>query len=251
MVRKNAFLRQIAVRANGRFENFRDRNLDEDARRERRLQDELKFWEDGLARGEFGDLRDPETSVRDKCIVKALEEIDAVDISILDVGAGPLTAVGHRYPGKQLTITATDLLADSYMGIMDRLGVVPPVRTVQLAGEDLLTRWEPNSFDITCSQNALDHSADPWVILQQMLTLSRSHVALRHFRNEGEHNGYIGLHGWNIDVQDDKVWFWNPETRLNVSEAVAKLGWTETHWFEEDKWGSHVLVLLKRVATDH
>ena len=59
--------------------------------------------------------------------------------------------------------------------------------------------------------NSLDHSADPFTIISNMVGLVRPGgiVLLRHKRNEGESARYGGLHQWNFDVVDDSLIVWN------------------------------------------
>ncbi len=76
-------------------------------------------------------------------------------VKILDVGAGPLTKIGHTSPKYNLSITAIDPLADYYNLIVDNFSVVPIVRTQLGFAEDLTARFESNFFDVTVSINAL------------------------------------------------------------------------------------------------
>jgi hypothetical protein len=246
LVRRNATILRQTVRVYGFYESLRDRHLDGQARWERRTRDEVDWWRAALARGECRDLLDGEAEVQPSPLRRALGEIAGSDVSILDVGAGPLTAAGHRWPGKILRITATDPLAARYRTILEDLHITPPLWTVALAGEHLQDAYGLAAFDISYAQNALDHSNDPWGILRQMFAVSRSFVALKHFRNEGEHNGYVGMHAWNIDIDTRGVVFWNREQHVDVTAAAEQLGWTSEQWIETNEHGIHVLVLFRR-----
>ena len=120
-------------------------------------------------------------------------------------GAGPLTALGFRYPGKTLTIVPVDPLADEYDRLLRDAGLDPPIRTIRVAGEALLEHFGSRRFDIAYASNALDHSADPFTIISNMVAVVRPGgiVLLRHKRNEGESARYGGLHQWNFDVVDE------------------------------------------------
>jgi hypothetical protein len=69
-------------------------------------------------------------------------------VSILDVGAGPITGIGFHYPGKDLALTAVYPLAGEYDRILSAHGLEPPVRTHPLRGQDLLWRFALDSFDV-------------------------------------------------------------------------------------------------------
>jgi SAM-dependent methyltransferase len=178
---------------------------------------------------------DPETEIRDPLVRTELERNPAEEISILDVGAGPLTALGYRYPGKNLTIVPVDPLADEYDRLLRAAELDPPIRTLRVAGEDLLMHFGSDRFDLAYATNALDHSADPFTIIFNMVAVVRPGgvVLLRHKRNEGESARYGGLHQWNFDVVDDSLLLWNNAMELNVGSAlegrVATTAWISEH----------------------
>ena len=165
---------------------------------------------------------DPNTEIRDPLVRAELERLTADEISILDVGAGPVTWLGFRYPGKRLTIVPVDPLADEYERVLRDAGLDPPVRTICVAGEALLDHFGPGRFDIAYATNALDHSADPFGIILNMVAVVRPGgvVLLRHKRNEGEQARYGGLHQWNFDVVENDLLVWNNAAEINVGSAL-------------------------------
>ncbi len=163
-----------------------------------------------------------------------LERNPAEEISILDVRAGPVTKLGFRYPGKMLTIVAVDPLADEYEHLLRNAGLDPPIRTIRVAGEALLEHFGSHRFDIAYATNSLDHSADPFTIISNMVAVVRTGgiVLLRHKRNEGESARYGGLHQWNFAVVDDSLLVWNNAVEVNVGAALEGRALT-TAWIEE------------------
>jgi len=143
---------------------------------------------------------------------------ERANISILDVGAGPLTVVGKRCPDRDLSITAVDPLADEYDRILHAAGVEPLVRTRKAFAEKLEELFARDSFDVVHMRNALDHSQDPAEGLRQMYRVVKPGcaVVLVHFINEGKRQGYHGLHAWNITMERGTPAFWNPEKRFTV-----------------------------------
>jgi SAM-dependent methyltransferase len=195
-----------------------------------RKSSEVDFWEGWLA-GAPGTEQwasdrkarlDPETQIRDPIVREELDRNPAAEISILDVGAGPVTWLGFRYPGKMLTIVPVDPLADEYDRLLREAGLEPPVRTIRVAGEKLIEHFGSRRFDIAYATNALDHSADPFTIISNMVAVVRpgGAVLLRHKRNEGESARYGGLHQWNFDVIDESLVLWNNATEVNVRSAL-------------------------------
>jgi SAM-dependent methyltransferase len=165
---------------------------------------------------------DPDTTIRDPLVRAELERNPAEEVSILDVGAGPVTWLGYLYPGKKLTIVPVDPLADEYDRLLRDAKLDPPIRTVRVAGEALAEHFGSRRFDIAYATNSLDHSADPFTIISNMAAVVRAGgvVLLRHKRNEGDSARYGGLHQWNFDVVDDGLVVWNNAVQVNVGAAL-------------------------------
>jgi len=216
-----------------------------------RTRSEVDFWGQWLA-GAPGteqwtsdrDSRlDPDTQIGDQIVRAELERIPADEVSILDVGAGPVTGLGFRYPGKTLTIVPVDPLAEEYERLLRDAGLDPPVRTIRVAGEALLEHFGSRRFDIAYASNSLDHSADPFTIISNMAAVVRTGgiVLLRHKRNEGESAQYWGLHQWNFDVVDDSLLIWNNAVEMNVGAALEGRALT-TAWLSENEVIARLLV---------
>jgi SAM-dependent methyltransferase len=128
-----------------------------------------------------------------------------------------------------------DPFAEDYDRLLRRFAVEPPVRTIKAHGERLLSHFPPGSFDIAYAVNSIDHSYDPVRIIRNMLTLVRHDgvVLLRHRLNEGEHEGYVGLHQWNFDVRDGDLVIWNHVTTQSLRHALTATGNVEA-WVEDD-----------------
>lgn len=204
-----------------------------------RLRSEVDFWA-GWLTGAPGteqwawdreERLAAETEIRDPFVRKELERIAGAEIRILDVGAGPLTSLGYRYPGKTLTIVPVDPLADDYDRLLRDARLEPPIRTIGVAGEALFERFGPGRFDIAYAANSLDHSADPLTIIRNMVDVVRPGgvVLLRHKRNEGESARYGGLHQWNFDAVGGRLILWNDAVEIDVGAALERRAAT-TAW---------------------
>lgn len=193
------------------------------------LRAETAYWEEWLAtRGgnwpeEYAFRFDPNAEVSDPALRDVLAGIAADEVSILDVGAGPASMVGCRFPGKRLTIVAVDPLGDRYSRLLAEAGVVPPVTTISLGGEQLVEHFGRERFDIAYARNALDHAVDPAVIVEQMLEVVRAggSVVLRHVRNEAERQGYGQLHQWNFDERGGELVVWRAGRETQLGDALA------------------------------
>jgi SAM-dependent methyltransferase len=178
------------------------------------LDHETEFWNEwfkteGLTWGEDYHFRiDPDASLQQH-LHDCLPSSERVHI--LDVGAGPLTVLGKKYPGKKLIISAVDPMADSYDKILIENNVEPLVRTKYGIGEKLIEQFNVNCFDIVYCQNALDHSYDPVEGIKQMLAVCKKggYVVLFHETNEGVNEGYKNLHQWNFCKDKGHFVIWN------------------------------------------
>ena len=164
---------------------------------------------------------DPNTPLQDW--VRDLIDIpEGSPVHLLDVGAGPATQLGRVWPGREVSITAIDPLANEYNNLFAEHGIAPPVRTQQCHGEHILEMFRPNSFDFACSFNALDHSYDPLAVIQQMVEVVKPGclVFLQHFVNEAEQEEYQGLHQWNFTAENGQFVIWNSTRRIAVADAL-------------------------------
>lgn len=143
---------------------------------------------------------------------------------VLDVGAGPVTVLGHAAPADAaVEIIATDPLADAYARIHARHGLNSPNTTRFAFAEYLSAHFEPESFDIAHCRNALDHAIDPMTGLIEMLRVVKPGglVVLEHARNEAETQGYSGFHHHNFDVREGRFVIWQPGREpLDVASAL-------------------------------
>jgi SAM-dependent methyltransferase len=214
---------------------------------------ELQFWAAWLAGSEGAEewARDrerrftPDAEVADPLLRSEIERLAKNDLSVLDVGAGPVTYMGFRYPGTKLEIVAVDPLANEYARLLEAAGLEPPVRTLPVAGEALLHHFGPGRFDIAYAHNSLDHSVDPLRIIANMVGVVREggSVILRHAQNEGQEQRYEGLHQWNFDVAQGDLIVWNTAVTVNVSSALQQQATVEA-WIEPHDQQGHVLARL-------
>lgn len=163
---------------------------------------------------------DPDAVMQQKIIDLAPNKMD---IDILDVGAGPLTVLGKKYPGKNISITAVDPMAQEYDNILEKFNIIPPVRTILCEAERLDEHFTSKKFDIIYCQNALDHSYDPFLAIKKMLDVLKpdGSIMLFHENNEGENEGYRNLHQWNFCSEKGSFIIWQPgSVKINVTKEL-------------------------------
>ena len=121
------------------------------------------------------------------------QEWDIIDV--LDVGSGALPWIKGVLPNMRLT--ACDPLAEEYAKIFDYAlhGQKQPVKAFAEA-----LPFDDNSFDIVHCSNALDHTQNPYKAILEMERVCRpgGMILIQGFENEAIHEGWQGLHQWNI-----------------------------------------------------
>jgi GT2 family glycosyltransferase/SAM-dependent methyltransferase len=172
-------------------------------------------------------------------------------VRILDVGAGPLSVLGTKCPGRKIELRAVDPLADEYNRLLAAHAIVPRTRTEKCDAEQLLTMFPPNFFDLAYAQNCLDHSYNPLLAIEQMLLVVKpgAYVRLEHATDEGARGNYGGLHQWNFTGSDRGHFIiWNSAETIDVTEVLAGravIDYRERLAGKDQKWCS---VTLRRRA---
>jgi SAM-dependent methyltransferase len=120
-------------------------------------------------------------------------------------------------------VVAVDPLADEYNALLDKHGMTPAVRARKGEAERL-TELALGQFDLVYSRNALDHAYDPAVAIEQMLAVTSDNGAVffEGAINEGENEGYQGLHQWNFEpAPDGDLSVWSRSERISMRERLG------------------------------
>lgn len=211
---------------------------------------EIAYWRNWLnSKGgpwpdDYANRMDPELPLQDRI---ALYLPDAPGgLSIIDVGAGPLTILGKKWM-HPLEVVATDALANEYDALLAEADIVPIAKTQYCPTEQLVNRFGCDKFELAYARNTLDHSIDPIKCLAEMISITKPGCAIvtEHSRNEGEVHKYKGLHQWNFDLMNGAFYCWRGEIRIDVGTAF----YPYADVAEVSPFGSFVrFVLIKRSA---
>ena len=185
------------------------------------LPDELRFWDDWLGgRTAYNDDRDLRLTPGREIPAWMAEKLDPdlAEPQVLDVGAGPLTAMGTRWGEKPVQIKAVDPLANGYNEILERSELDAPVKTEFGLGEELTLRFGRDRFDFAYACNCLDHAQSPVECYRQMLAVLKPGAWLMtwHEAEEAVHQNWAGLHQWNFVVRWDRLKVYNRTTNFDV-----------------------------------
>jgi len=129
---------------------------------------------------------------------------DKKEVWIADLGAGLFSTTGSTWPGAEVHLYPSDILADEYRKLLIEAEVTPVIPIEKQDMSDLT--YKDEFFDIIVCINALDHSDNPHKALQEMLRVCKvgGWIYLRHFINNAQNQKYSGLHKWNISAE--KIW---------------------------------------------
>lgn len=145
------------------------------------------------------------------------------DDLILDVGSGPLPKFGNMINGHIINYIPLDPLAYSYIKILGDLGINLPVYPDFALMEILTCFYQIESVDYVIVNNALDHSIDILRAFIECLAVVRlgGYLLLEHMEAEGAHNGYTGLHTWNITSIENDLIFFDEINKVNISKMFS------------------------------
>jgi flagellar assembly factor FliW len=188
---------------------------------------EVAFWDTWLrTKGylwpdDFKRRMNPATPVSPE-LERILDQIPADPVRVLDVGAGPLTVFGYTHPRKRILLEAADALAREYDSLLQKYGIIPPVRTMRALAENLACHFATDVFDLVHANNSIDHCAAPVEAICQMLAVAKSGapVLLRHEENEADNEGCSGFHQWNFTVEQGQFIIRGKGQAFNVTDLL-------------------------------
>jgi glycosyltransferase involved in cell wall biosynthesis/SAM-dependent methyltransferase len=223
------------------------------------VPEEVHFWEKwcrtrgGDWREEFESRLRPDSKLQDY-LIQFLDIPPGGTLRLLDVGSGPLTDVGKCWPGRTVEVTAVDPLGDQYNELLDRHGLVPPVRTAPIGAENLTDHFPLNHFDMVYARNSIDHSLDAPRAVDQMLAVLKPGgvMFMAHFISEATAARNTGLHGWNFFGQDgDFIIEKYGGEQVNITRRYAGIARVTCDALPEKRWVTvHMTKLAPSVAED-
>lgn len=170
-------------------------------------KDEIDFWDHVLSTTRLNPGKPLQAY-----LVELIEAAPGSRVEILDVGAGPLTFLGFRWPERDVHVTALDANAAEYDRLLEKHGIQPPCRTKLGYAEDLASVVPASFFDLVHARNCIDHCKDPVKAIKEMVRAAKpgGHVFLNHIMNEGRRNRYSGPHQWNFFPRNERFYIDRP-----------------------------------------
>lgn len=215
---------------------------------------ELKFWDTWFkSKGlhwpdDYRFRLDMQTELQD-WIVPYLPNEEVSQLSILDVGSGPLTLLGKNLNGKPLNIQCCDALGKFYRFLLTEYGIEIPAALLpfECEMESLGQHYRLNQFDLVHAQNCVDHSYDPLMAIHEMISVCKpgGKVLLRHEQNEAEREGYQGLHQWNFNLVNEEFVIGSKFGTQLVRPIIQDI-WGEQVQFKSWVDGQHQITIITK-----
>lgn len=179
--------------------------------------DEITFWKDFVHTDQFKSWLVPGVPAPelDKVVVQHIQSYKPFP-RMLDVGSGVVSILWSLCRGEGLV--ATDLLAAEYALFYDYqdFSQLP----LAIAGEDL--RYD-KEFDVVHMRNALDHSQNPLRVWDNLKRACKPGglLIVAGFEKEGSFLHQLGMHQWDLFVQEDKGLFLRPANTTDLVQLEA------------------------------
>lgn len=169
---------------------------------------ELEFWKGFVTSDRFlnGWLPD---DVKTPDLVQEVADffLARPDAEVLDCGSGVVSILRGTVKAKRLTMA--DPLSPLYEQVFDykKYGIAPPNPT---ACEHIRYKDE---FDIVHISNALDHTQDPKLAYENLRRAVKpgGYLIVQGFVNEATHEGWAGMHQFNIDIVNHSLQIQNKQ----------------------------------------
>lgn len=141
---------------------------------------------------------------------------------VLDVGCGPMPSYGYCIGGQSIDLIGIDPLADEYNRLIEMYTPNVKFRAMKVDGEKMLDVFKENQFDKVFSQNALDHSYNPILCIQNMVKVCKNTGIVKFvvFENEAKYGKYNGLHQWNFTIENKKLKLWNRDGATFIDDHI-------------------------------
>lgn len=168
------------------------------------------------------------------------------EVAIADIGAGMFSTTGSIWPGVKVNLYPSDELANEFMLVLEKYGIVP-MFPIEKQVMEYLT-YPDEMFDIVHCVNALDHCVDPYKAIKEMYRVCKRDgwIYLRHHFNTAHIQKQRGLHQWNITmtINRDCV-FYGELGGFALSDCLPGFKNVSKKEVEEDKNDMIVSILHK------
>lgn len=125
---------------------------------------------------------------------------------VMDFGCGPFSNINYLYKKGLADLIGVDVLADEYYAFYSKYGIDPPIPLVSCSGEALSDKMF-DKFDLVFVQNALDHTASPFVTWLNLYKLTKKGGYLGHCHaiKEATYQNKDQLHQYDLYAENSDL----------------------------------------------
>lgn len=141
---------------------------------------------------------------------------DKKEVTIAELGAGPICTIGNFWPEVKVNLFASDILQPEFAPWW-KMYQATPIVPIEYQDMEHLT-YPDKFFDIVHCVNALDHTPNPKQALKEMLRICKpgGYIYLRHAPNQRQR--YHGMHEWDIEMVDGECVFTSKKDKFLLKE---------------------------------
>jgi len=135
-------------------------------------------------------------------VIEYLHNRFGKQISVLELGPGPVSRLTEGWKSGLFKLTAVDPLANEY-----KKNFRDSPFLVNGYGEDLDKMFEKDNFHMSYASNSLDHVDIPLKTMKNLFLLTKIDglIIIQGNVREGEHTGWTGCHGYNLFLDGDRL----------------------------------------------
>jgi SAM-dependent methyltransferase len=125
---------------------------------------------------------------------------------VMDFGCGPFSNINYIYKKGLADLIGVDVLAEEYLQFYAKYGIDPPIPLISCSGESLSEKKFGN-FDLVFVQNALDHTASPFLTWFNLYKVTKTggYIGHCHAIKEATYQNKDQLHQYDLYAENSKL----------------------------------------------
>jgi len=165
--------------------------------------------------------------------IKLLKNEFNEQLNCLDVGCGPTSQFYSEdlENRNDIILISVDPLADFYMSLLKKYNIKYTIKCIPGYGEKLDELFSKDTFHLIYTQNAIDHSQNPNEFIKKMFYIlkPRGIIVFFGFIKEGTAAHWIGLHQWDIEIDNDDLVLSSRDKSINRINLTRYLNIRSLH----------------------
>ena len=199
----------------------------------------------------FGQIKPKECKESLRFSIEHLQIKICDKLKVIEVGCGPTSQFyAEELVSKPLEIVTVDPLAKVYSRLHKQYKTGYDIVCFEGYGETLERLFQKETFHLVYSQNAIDHSVNPQLFVENMYKILKvgGYLVLHGFINEGTKAMWLGLHQWNIQPKNNELLLRNRSGTINEKKLTSNL---RLLLISEKVYGETYTFIYEKLPNDH